>query len=165
MTNEKTLVYKKAYVELLEVLKLLSYNEQSKIPENFLKYIANNRDQNYTFYIDDSKDLLEQNFMVETKALIVQIYKNFLLPEEEKEFWMDYDKICLNMIECEKKKKYNVDIFEKSKNKANELNNIENQENTNIEVAENSTDTQLIEYKEPFFTRFKRFIFKILHIS
>ena len=41
----------------------------------------------------------------------------------------------------------------------------EKQQNINDKLSENHVDTSLIEYKESFFTRFKNFIFKILHIN
>ena len=43
--------------------------------------------------------------------------------------------------------------------------NLEKQHNINDKLSENHVDTALIEYKESFFTRFKNFIFKILHIN
>ena len=59
--------------------------------------------------------------------------------------------------EQEKIEKYNPDdIFKKANNTT---------ETTNMEISENNTNTALIEYKESFFTKFKNFIFKILHIS
>ena len=39
MTKEKSLAYKKAYVELYELIKLLTKQEQEKIPNDFIEYI------------------------------------------------------------------------------------------------------------------------------
>ena len=44
--------------------------------------------------------------MIETKALIVQIYRNYLMDPSEKEKWEKYDVICKKVIEEEKVKKY-----------------------------------------------------------
>lgn len=49
MTNEKNIQYKKAYVELNEILKVLSKEQKEKIPKNFINNISNNMDKNYKF--------------------------------------------------------------------------------------------------------------------
>ena len=59
--------------------------------------------------------------------------------------------------EEEKREKYNQDNIFKNKNTKAQI--------INQEIPQNSTNTALIEYKETFFTRFKNFIFKILHIN
>lgn len=40
--------------------------------------------------------------MVETKALIVEMYERYLCPPEEKEYWKKYDEECLLLIEEKK---------------------------------------------------------------
>lgn len=121
MTKEKSLAYKKAYVELYELIKLLTKQEQEKIPNDFIEYIINNKDTEYRFIIDKSKGILEQDYITETKALIVKMYEKYLAPEEENEFWKRYDRICLNMIEQDKENKFNSnDIFKNEKPIKNE---------------------------------------------
>ncbi len=113
MTNEKSIQYKKAYVELNEILRVLSKEQKEKIPKNFINNISKNMDKNYEFTFDESKGIFEQNLMVETEALLVEIYERYLAQSEEKELWQKYDRFCLDKIENEKRKKYNVDIFER----------------------------------------------------
>ena len=76
-----------------------------KIPEYFIEYLNSNMDTNYKFSLDTEKGLLEQDYMVETKALIVKLYEKYFAPESEKEFWNEYHKLCFNMIEEQKKRK------------------------------------------------------------
>ena len=123
MTNEKIDLYRKAYVELYELIKILSLEEQEKIPIYFITYIKDNMDTEYTFYFNKSKGLLEQDYSLETKALIVKMYEKYLAPNEEKEFWNNYDRICLNMIEDKKKQKYNVNVFENVTSNTNVIKN------------------------------------------
>ena len=104
MTKEKRLLYQKAYVELYEMIKMLSDEERMKIPEYFIEYLNSNMDTNYKFSLDTEKGLLEQDYMVETKALIVKLYEKYFAPESEKEFWNEYHKLCFNMIEEQKKR-------------------------------------------------------------
>lgn len=154
MTKEKRMLYQKAYVELYELIKLLSEEQQSRIPREFIQYIINNKDNNYYFTIDNSKGLFEQEYMVETKALIVKMYEKYLAPENEKEFWNKYDKICLNMIEEEKREKYDPDtIFQKSE--------METKDNSNNE--NNSEKLELVEYKESFISKILNMFKKLLN--
>ena len=140
MTNEKNLIYKKACKELNEVIKRLSDEELSKIPNQVIENIRNNMDNKYVFYYDDFKKFEEQDFLIETKALIVEIYEKYLCPKDKKEFWNKYDSICLNMIEKKKVEQYNPNtIFE---------NNVVNKENkkqeNNLVVYNNKTWYQKI---------------------
>ncbi len=120
MTNEKNIQYKKAYVEINEILKVLSKEQKEKIPKNFINNISNNMDKNYKFTFDESKGIFEQDLMVETEALLVEIYERYLAPEEEKEMWQKYDRFCLNKIEEEKRSKYNNNIFNQSNQTINQ---------------------------------------------
>lgn len=105
MLQIKKDAYKKAYKELYEVIKQLSKNEIEKLPNDFIMKIHENMDTDYEFVYDESVGILEQNFMIETKALIVEMYRRFLSDESESEYWEEYNKKCLNIIEEEKKKK------------------------------------------------------------
>lgn len=140
MTNEKNLIYRKAYKELNEVIKRLSDEELSKIPNQVIENIRNNMDNKYVFYYDDFKKLEEQDFLPQTKALIVEIYEKYLCPKDKKEFWNKYDSICLNMIEKKKVEQYNPNTIFKSS-----LVNKENKkEETNLVVYNNKTWYQKI---------------------
>lgn len=147
MTKEKLVQYSKAYVQLYEIIKLLPEEDKNKIPSVIIENIIENKDNNYRFYFDTSKTLLEQDLMVETKALLVQLYAKYLVPENEKEKWEKYNQICINKIESEKLKKYNPEnVFIKKEQMPKE----------NI-----SKEWVMVEYKESIF---KRFINKIKRI-
>ena len=155
MTNEKNIQYKKAYVELNEILKVLSKEQKEKIPKNFINNISNNMDKNYKFTFDESKGIFEQNLMVETEALLVEIYERYLAPNEEEELWQKYDRFCLDKIENEKREKYNVDIF-RDKNTINKPNLVIRNENSLNEKNNNNTP---VEYKkQKIFNKIVNFI-------
>lgn len=120
MVHTEELIYKKAYTELYELVKRLSKEQLSKIPQSFISNLKRNKDNEYVWQYDDSKELEKQNFMLETKALIVEMYERYLCPEDKKEFWSNYDRICLNMIEEKKKEEYNPDNIFKEKQYAQE---------------------------------------------
>ena len=90
--------YKKAYVELYEIIKALPEEEQEKIPKTLLKNLKDNMSKEYKFEIDTERDILNQNYKIETKALFVELYERYLAPKEEKNFWDKYDKICNNIL-------------------------------------------------------------------
>lgn len=115
MTKDKNIRYKKAYVELYEILNVLEKEQKDKIPENFINNISNNMDKDYKFYFDMSKGIFEQDLMVETEALLVEIYERYLAPDKEKEMWQKYDRFCLNKIEEDKKARFNNNIFKNNK--------------------------------------------------
>ena len=145
MVNTKELIYKKAYTELNEVLKKLSDIELSKIPNQLIENVRTNMDTNYIWKYDDSKKIEDQDFLVETKALIVEIYERYLCPEDKKDFWKKYDQVCLNMIEEKRRQEYNPDnIFSRNKKESvvNEKEVITN------EIA-------MVEYKETIFSKLK----------
>lgn len=107
--------YAKVYVELYEIIKKLSLDDQKKIPLDFIKILKDNMDKNYEFKYDDTKNLLEQNIKVETKALLVQLYEQYLVKPEEKDFWCQYNKQCFKIEEAKKTNDYN-NLFNKKKN-------------------------------------------------
>lgn len=136
MMNEKKSLYAKAYVEVYELIKRLTKEEYAKIPTDFIEYIKSNMDRTYIFNIDESKKILEQNYSVEAKALIVEMYERFFASEEEKNYWQRYDMLCNQKIEEKKKEKYNVNVFESSNNRIIK------------EEKEQVPKQEIIEYKE-----------------
>ena len=156
MTKEKNVKYKKAYVELNEIFKVLSKEQRDKIPESFINNISNNMDKNYSFEFDMSKGIFQQKLMVETEALLVEIYEKYLAPEREKEKWKEYDELCLTRINEEKTRKYDVDVFKK-KDDIPLINNIDaKSESNNIAFP--------IQYKkENFFNKIIKYFKTLLN--
>ena len=133
MTKAKELKYKKAYTELYEFVSNLDDEQKNKIPKNVLENLKNDKDNNYYFKFDKNKGLFEQNYMTETKALIVELYEKYLAPEEELVLWKKYNYLCNNAMENEKKKTYNPDVFKNKKSPLNEE-YTKKEENALIEV-------------------------------
>ena len=74
----------------------VSVSWKNKIPKNVLENLKNDKDNNYYFKFDKNKGLFEQNYMTETKALIVELYEKYLAPEEELVLWKKYNYLCNN---------------------------------------------------------------------
>ncbi|MBP3464230.1 MAG: hypothetical protein J6K45_07135 [Clostridia bacterium] len=143
--------YAKAYTEVLEIIKYFPKEEFAKIPEEKIEFYKNNMDKDYVFSINPELDLSVQNISPEANAIIVNLFTSYYATEEQKIKIKEILDLNQKKEEQEKREKYNPDdIFKKA---------------NNVETLGNNTYTALIEYKESFFTRFKNFIFKILHIS
>ena len=102
--------YAKAYVELYEIIKKLPLDDQNKIPKDFIDFLKNNMDSNYSFKYIDNKSLLEQNIKTETKALLVKLYETYLAKPDEKDFWNKYNMDCLKIIEEKKISDYKKNL-------------------------------------------------------
>ena len=151
MTEVKKNAYKRAYAELNEIFKIMSEDELNKIPSTFIANVQKEMDDDYRFELDKDKNLLDQDLMTETKALIVQMYARFLAPEGENELWQKYDRYCVNEIEKQKREQYNPDDLFKNKQK------------WSIEEQAQTENVAMVKYeKETFIDKIKRFFTKIL---
>lgn len=148
--------YAKAYTEVLEVIRHFPKEEYSKIPAEKIEFYKTNMDKDYTFTINPEIDLAEQNISQEANAIIVNLYTDYFATEEQKIKIKEILDLNQKKEEQEKREKYNPDDIFKKLNK---------QEIINAEISENNSNTALVEYKESFFTKFKNFIFRILHIN
>lgn len=153
MTKEKTMKYKKAYTQLSEIFKILEKEQLDKIPVNFKNNIINNMDKDYEFVFDKSKGIFEQELMVETQALLVEIYEKYLAPAEEKEMWEKYDRFCLNKIDDKKRRKYDVDAF-----KGDDIAEKQNSLIKNKETSNNKNKFLVEAKKENVFAKIVKFI-------
>ena len=137
--------YKKAFVELEAVLKCLNYDDYNKIPKNLINEIEQNKDKEYKYEYNETLEYYKWNFMPETKALLYNIFKNYLATEKQIEDLRRKELIEINKLEEEKKKKYNTEnIFKNS-----ELKNSQ-QEKKDKEC------NKIIKYKESFIKRIFR---------
>lgn len=156
MTQAEKKEYQKAYVELYEIIKVLPEEEQKKIPKLVLKNLKDNMDKEYKFILNKDSDILNQKYRIETKALFVELYEKYLSPKEDGEFWNEYDKICNNMIEEEKRIKYNSDnIFKNKKLEKEEL----------TFKKENISQLPIEIKKENIIIKFFRFMKNIFHLT
>ena len=126
--------YKKAYTEVLEIIKYLPEEEYEKISKERIKFFEENCDKNYNFNFDISKTLEEQEFLRETNAIIVTLFRDFFATEKQKE---KLEKILIDNEEKyqeELRKKYNPDdLFKKQENKV---------------IVDEKIETALVEVKE-----------------
>ena len=148
METQKTLERKKAYVEILEILKRVDKKLVDKIPQKLIDFLNKNKDEEYYFKYDDTKRLKEQKLSSITLDLLGMLDLNYWCENEE-------EKQKLIKKYSEKEKKYQDELREKY----NPDNIFEKRKVDTTPVAENM---QIAEYKEP--TWYKKIFEKILSI-
>lgn len=148
-------IYSKAYVEVLEIINNLSIEEYKKIPEDIIKFFEDNKSSNYEFKIDPNEDIEKQNISEEAGAILIGLYVDYFATDEEKKQINEILTMKDIIINQNKEKKYNSDnLF----NDIKFSKKIENEEQIQPQHA-------LVEYKENCFTKFKKFIMKLLHLK
>ena len=139
--------YPKAYTQVLEILKYMPTDDVNKIPKELIETFKNKKDNNYTFTIDEDQDFSKLKILNETEAIMVNIFRDYWASPEQYAKIRAKQQYDMQIMEEEKKKKYNVDnIFKDRKER-------------NIEYTNNNV--QMIEYKESIL---KRIIIKIKNL-
>lgn len=77
--------YSKAFAEVYEILNHLEEDEYKKIPMSFLDTIKNNRDFDYNYIIYEDIELKEHEMLPETKAILFNIFRDYLSTPEQKQ--------------------------------------------------------------------------------
>lgn len=127
--------YSKAYKEVLEIIKYLPKEEYERIPKEKIEFFEQNCDKEYNFIFDISKTLEEQEFLRETNAIIVTLFRDYFATDTQKE---KLERILIaneQKYQEELRKKYNPeDIFKKQEKVYQKP--IENENMQMIEVKE-----------------------------
>ena len=132
--------YDKAYKEVIEILKYMSQEEREKIPNKMIRMFKEKMDKNHEFKYDESKNFDEQELLIETKAILANIFRDYWSTPEQRERIVakqDYDRL---KVEEQKKEKYNSNNLFKQKDKVEE-------------IVDNTECKDLVEYKEESFFR------------
>lgn len=88
-TKEKEARYSLAYKELYLIILNLNKEMREKIPKNVVENIERKMDKTYDFNIEEGKDIFSTEYMLETKALFLELYTRYIA-EDEEEFWEVY---------------------------------------------------------------------------
>ena len=107
--------YSNAYTEVYEILSCLDKDEYSKIPEDLIEVFEENRNIEYDYEINSDLELFEQPMLKETKAILFNIFRDYLATPEQSlkiKQWLYDDRMFL---ERRKSEKYGKDVFEDKK--------------------------------------------------
>lgn len=148
MVEAKIINYKKALVEVDAVLSCLDYNEYKKIPTNIINAIENNKDEEYMYEYDEELEYEDWSLMPETKAILYNIFKQYLATEEQRKYLQQKERLENYKIESEKIKKYNSEnLFKKEK----EVKKVEQEENNELIVKRDSSFKRILEKLKSIF--------------
>lgn len=121
VNNIKISDYRNALVEVEAVLNCLKVEDYCKIPKEVIETINMNKNEDYLYEYDDNLDYEYWNLMPETKALLYNLFKNYLATEEQKHFFIEKEKYEIMKIEQEKSKKYDSNVLFKKQEKNQEI--------------------------------------------
>ena len=105
--------YKNAFSEVNSILELLRKEDYDKIPKNVIEAIKQNRNIDYIFKMDYSKDINNQDIMEETKAILYNIYRDYLASPAQRKEIIESQRKERYAEEEKKRQKYNLDVFTK----------------------------------------------------
>lgn len=141
--------YKRAYTEVIEIIKYFPNEEYAKIPLEKINYYKENMDKDYNFKINPNIELEKQNISREANAILVTLFNDYFATDRQKEILNNLLKQNQQILEELKQEKYNPsNLFMQSKTQ---------QQNT-VTIQEDNSENSLIGIKENFFTKFINFI-------
>ena len=109
--------YSKAYKEVMEILNFIPIESVDKIPKTMIDTFKSKMDNDYNFKVDINKSFEEQNLLEETRAIFVNIFRDYWATPYQKERIEIKEKYDRQKIAEEKKKKYNTDDIFRSRKK------------------------------------------------
>ena len=130
---------KNAYAEVYTILQELNEEEYNKIPPEVIKTIEANRNEEYEYELDDELELKDQPMLSETKAILFNLFRDYLATPEQKAKIIRMQNEARQKNELKKQQMYNTDVFV-NKPKENQSSN-------------NNETMQIVEYKENFFKK------------
>ena len=135
-------VNSEVYVDISIIIKMMPEEMRNKLSKKFIEFIENNKSTNYNSNINPEIPLKEQELRQETKEMLGIIYRDYMCSKEERARLIREEKIELEHIEKEKRKKYDPNNIFKRNNR-----NLEEKEKPDLKGC------NVIKYREPFIKR------------
>ena len=139
--------YRNALKEVYVILDNLVEEYYDKIPPELIETIYQNMNGDYEFEINEKQDLFKQKILPETKAILFNLFRDYLSEPWQKEKIIRMQKEERQKNELEKKELYSTDVFV-NKEKIN-----------NVEVPKETVEP--IVYEENIFKKIINRIVKI----
>lgn len=105
-TKDKEMIYSRAYRELYVIISNLTKEMKEKIHKNVIENISRKMDRTYDFKLKNN-DIFNTEYMVETKALFLELYIRYIA-EDEEDFWEVYKEKRNDLLKKEIEKEYVV---------------------------------------------------------
>ena len=132
-------VLKNAIYEVYEIIRNLSETLQERIPEEMMIFLYANKNEEHNFLYDNTKSILNQKTLPETKRILYIIYYDYICESEEEKH-----EIEKRWEENQKSLEFNSKKFFEERNNA--------KENKKIEVVKEEVILPEVK-KEKFFTK------------
>ena len=108
---------KNSYTEVYKILQDLNEEEYNKIPVEVIEAIKINRNEEYNYELDDELELKEQPMLLETKAILFNLFRDYLATPEQRKKILKMQNEERQKEELKKQQKYDVDVFKNRRNK------------------------------------------------
>lgn len=142
--------YSKAYVEVLEIIRHMEKDFQSKVPQKLLDMFKQKSDKNYEYHIDLNKKINEQKLSEETIAILSVLELKYWATPEQKEILNKALDDNEKRYQEELRQKYNIDNLFKNK-QDNNMPNI--QENSIIKYSKKNFIQRIFEKIKSLFNK------------
>lgn len=109
--------YSEAVVEVLDILKHVDSQNVKKIPTKFIKFLEENKSEDYICNLDHTKKIKEMELKPKTEAILGLIYLKYWADEEGKKRFEQRMKENEEFFENELKKDFDKDIFKEENNR------------------------------------------------
>ncbi len=139
-----------AYTEVYTILQELNEEEYKKIPPEVVEAIKENRNKEYEYELDDELELKEQPMLPETKAILFNIFRDYLATPEQKAKVIRMQNEARQKNELKKQQMYNTNVFV---NKLNENQTVNNNETMQIEKYKESIFKKILNKIKSFFIK------------
>ena len=124
--------YNDAFMEVSVILDSLVEEDFNKIPLEVIDAIYENRNMEYEYELDEDVDLSEQPMLPETKAILFNLFRDYLSTDEQREKIIRMQKEERTRNEEKKRLKYSTDVFENNNNSNKMVIEEQKQQNTEL---------------------------------
>lgn len=76
--------YKRAYAEVVEILRHIDQRDYSKIPRKEITFFREHADKKYNFKLDPNSPLERQNISREANAILISLFLDYFVTPTQK---------------------------------------------------------------------------------
>lgn len=91
--------FRKACVEILEILKYVPEEEYNKIPKDLISFFEEEKLEEYRFEVNISKALIDQNMLEKTRDILTILCRDYWSTKEQKEELEEIDRKIIESTE------------------------------------------------------------------
>lgn len=148
MNSVKVNNYKNALVEVESVLNCLKYEDYCKIPKEIIDAIEINKNEHYIFEYDENLDFKDWELIPEARAILYNLFKKYLATNEQRQYFLEKEKLEIMQLEQEKNKKYSSNIVFKKQERNKESKAL-------IEIKDEKWYTKILNTIKSFLDKYK----------